>query len=101
MERKVMGDRLLRYAEFCAGIGGFRLGIEKSALDGQLVYVNEIDESCEKTYRSNFGRGFDSKDIFECWYQIYQIVKENCSVEYGGANPHDDLMERLLSARKK
>ena len=34
------------------------------------------------------------------WLQIDQIVKENCSVEYGGANPHDDLMERLLSARK-
>ena len=41
------------------------------------------------------------KQVNQCWYQIYQIVKENCSVEYGGANPHDDLMERLLSARKK
>ena len=41
------------------------------------------------------------KQVSQCWYQIYQIVKENCSVEYGGANPHDDLMERLLSARKK
>lgn len=27
--------------------------------------------------------------------------KENCSVEYGGTNPHDDLMEHLLSARKR
>ena len=41
------------------------------------------------------------KQVNQCWYQIYQIVKENCSVEYGGASPHDDLMERLLSARKK
>ena len=41
------------------------------------------------------------KQVNQIWYQIYQIVKENCSVEYGGANPHDDLMERLLSARKK
>ena len=41
------------------------------------------------------------KQVNQCWYQIYQIVKENCSVEYGGATPHDDLMERLLSARKK
>ena len=38
------------------------------------------------------------KQVNQCWYQI---VKENCSVEYGGATPHDDLMERLLSARKK
>ena len=34
------------------------------------------------------------------WNEIYQIVKENCSAEYSGANPQDDLMERLLSARK-
>ena len=34
------------------------------------------------------------------WNEIYQIVKENCSTEYSGANPQDDLMERLLRARK-
>ena len=40
------------------------------------------------------------KQVNQVWYQIYQIVMENCSVEYGGASPQDDLMERLLSARK-
>lgn len=40
------------------------------------------------------------KQVNQCWYQIYQIVKDNCSVEYGGANPHDNLMERLLTAKK-
>ena len=40
------------------------------------------------------------KQVNQVWYQIYQIVKENCSVEYGGRNPQDDVMERLLSARK-
>lgn len=34
------------------------------------------------------------------WAEIYQIVKENCSGEYGGATPQDDIMERLLNARK-
>jgi hypothetical protein len=34
------------------------------------------------------------------WDEIFQIVKENCSAEYGGANPQDDVMERLLRARK-
>lgn len=34
------------------------------------------------------------------WMEIYQIVKENCSNEYGGATPQDDVMERLLRARK-
>ena len=40
------------------------------------------------------------KQTNQCWYQIYQIVKENCSVEFGGTNPQDDLMERLLNTRK-
>jgi hypothetical protein len=34
------------------------------------------------------------------WFQIYQTVRENCSSEYGGATPHDDMMERLLTARR-
>lgn len=33
------------------------------------------------------------------WYQIYQIVRENCSTEFKGS-PHDDMMERLLSMPK-
>lgn len=55
----------MKYAEFCAGVGGFRLGLEASGKDVHLVYSNEIDNSCEKTYEKNFGRKFDSKDIFE------------------------------------
>ena len=39
------------------------------------------------------------KQVNSTWFAIYQIVKENCSVEYG-QTPHDDLMERLLSARR-
>lgn len=33
------------------------------------------------------------------WSEIFQIVKENCSTEYDDA-PQDDMMERLLRARK-
>jgi hypothetical protein len=40
------------------------------------------------------------KQSNQIWYQIYQVVKENCSIEYGGGTPHDDMMERLLSKRK-
>jgi len=40
------------------------------------------------------------KQVTQAWYQIYQIVKENCSVEYQGGTPQDDVMERLLRARK-
>ena len=55
---------MLRYAEFCTGIGGFRLGIEQSSLNANAVYTNEIDDSCENTYTNNFGSKFNSKDIF-------------------------------------
>lgn len=34
------------------------------------------------------------------WNEIFQIVKENCSSEYSGEDPQDDLMERLLRARR-
>lgn len=33
------------------------------------------------------------------WNEIFQIVKENCSTEYD-ESPQDDLMEKLLRARK-
>ena len=35
------------------------------------------------------------------WAEIFQIVREDCTSEYtGGVNPQDDIMERLLRARK-
>jgi hypothetical protein len=40
------------------------------------------------------------KQVNNLWYQIFQIVKENCSTEYMGATPQDDVMERLLRTRR-
>jgi hypothetical protein len=37
------------------------------------------------------------KQVNQVWYQI---VKENCSVEWQGATPQDDVMERLLNTRR-
>jgi len=34
------------------------------------------------------------------WFEIFQIVRENCVGEYKGTNPQDDVMERLLTARR-
>ena len=34
------------------------------------------------------------------WYEIFQIVKDNCTSEYSGVNPQDDVMERLLRVRR-
>jgi hypothetical protein len=40
------------------------------------------------------------KQANNIWYQIYQVVRENCASEFKGSTPHDDMMERLLTARK-
>ena len=34
------------------------------------------------------------------WNEIMQVVKENCSTDFSGPNPQDDLMERLLRSRE-
>ena len=34
------------------------------------------------------------------WGQIFQIIRENCTMDYSGPNPQDDVMEKLLSARR-
>ena len=47
----------------------------------------------------NIGINYMNQAI-RLWNEIYQIVKENCTVDFSGANPQDDLMERLLTARK-
>ncbi len=39
------------------------------------------------------------KQVNQIWYQLFQIVKENCSIEWQGATPQDDVMERLLRTR--
>ena len=40
------------------------------------------------------------KQVNQIWYQIFQIVKENCSAEFTGSTPQDDVRERLLRSRK-
>jgi DNA (cytosine-5)-methyltransferase 1 len=56
---------LLTYAEFCAGIGGFSVGIRQSKLDANLIYANEINASCQQTFLCNFNYKIDSGDIFK------------------------------------
>ena len=31
------------------------------------------------------------------WYVIFQVVKENCTEDYGGSTPHDLIMASLLA----
>ena len=65
---------IVRYAEFCTGSSGFRLGIEASSLNAELVYTNEINTACAKTYMKNFGRDFDSTDLLSLEIVIYQSL---------------------------
>jgi hypothetical protein len=41
------------------------------------------------------------KQANSLWFQIYQIMRENCAAPFEGKSPQDDVMERLLSARGK
>lgn len=44
----------LKFIDFCAGIGGGRLGLENLGM--QCVGFSEIDKKAEKTYREFFGK---------------------------------------------
>ncbi len=39
------------------------------------------------------------KQANNLWFQIYQIMRENCASPFEGKSPQDDVMERLLSAK--
>ena len=43
----------LKFMDFCAGIGGGRIGLENLGM--QCVGFSEIDRNAEKTYRLFFG----------------------------------------------
>ena len=72
---------MIRYAEFCTGVGGFRLGIEASGISAEPVYTNEIDDNCEKTYKQNFGVGFSGKvdrSKTLAWSRAGFLVLQSC-----------------------
>ena len=52
----------IRFADFFAGIGGFRLGLE--AIGGECIFSCEIDEFAIQTYEANFDK-ISFKDITE------------------------------------
>jgi hypothetical protein len=40
------------------------------------------------------------KQANNLWLTIFQTVKENCATAFEGKSPQDNVMERLLSARR-
>jgi len=53
----------MRYVELFAGVGGFRLGIQKANKKAKCVYANEFDKYAAQTYDKNFGGHIDQRDI--------------------------------------
>jgi DNA (cytosine-5)-methyltransferase 1 len=51
----------MKFIELFAGIGGFRLGLEKAG--HQCVWANEILEKPRRIYERNFGHQPDARDI--------------------------------------
>lgn len=53
----------MRYVELFAGVGGFRLGIERVIPSAEGVFANEWDKYAAQTYDKNFGGSIDQRDI--------------------------------------
>lgn len=53
----------MRYIELFAGVGGFRLGIERAKSGATCVFSNEWDKYAAQTYNKNFGGQIDTRDI--------------------------------------
>jgi len=66
----------MTFADLCAGIGGFRTGLE--AAGWTCAFSCEIDDSCEATYRANFGNGFDARSIFDFRAEVLKGIDAIC-----------------------
>ncbi|MBW4362437.1 DNA cytosine methyltransferase [Flavobacterium taihuense] len=65
------------FSDLCAGIGGFRLGLE--AIGGDCVYSAEFNDDCEKTYSANYGDKFDFKDVTKIDATSFPYVDVFCA----------------------
>lgn len=67
---------MIRFIDLFAGIGGFRLGLERanstnnqgrasqySRCSFHCIWSCEIDKYCEVIYKKNFGEGFNAHDV--------------------------------------
>ena len=51
------------FIDICAGIGGFRQPLEK--LGGKCIFSSDINLESEKTYKANYGGGYNNHDLFK------------------------------------
>jgi len=72
-----MKEKLFTFSDLCAGIGGFRLGLE--SIGGHCVYSSEINTDCEITYMSNFGEKFNFHDLLKIDSTTFPTVDIFCA----------------------
>jgi DNA (cytosine-5)-methyltransferase 1 len=65
------------FSDLCAGIGGFRLGLQ--SIGGNCVYSAEFNDECEKTYSTNYGDKFDFKDVTKIDATTFPYVDVFCA----------------------
>lgn len=65
------------FADLCAGIGGFRLGLE--SVGGMCVYSSDMNSECEKTYQANHNEKFNEYDIFDIDAKDFPCVDILCA----------------------
>lgn len=70
-------EKTFTFADLCAGIGGFRLGLEK--LGGECLFSNDINKKCERTYEANYKDKFDVLDIFDIEENDFPKVDVICA----------------------
>ncbi|WP_444920871.1 DNA cytosine methyltransferase [Microbulbifer sp. CnH-101-G] len=51
----------MKFVDYCAGIGGFRLPLEKLGLE--CVHTCELDSDCIKTYNQNYNESLHVSDL--------------------------------------
>lgn len=70
-------EKAFTFADLCAGIGGFRLGLE--SLGGKCVFSSDINKVCEQTYEANHKSSYDVYDIFDIKEQYFPSVDILCA----------------------
>ncbi len=68
---------MFTFADLCAGIGGFRIGLEQ--VGGTCIFSADIDLQCEKTYLANHKNSYDSYDIHDINNNTFPYVDVMCA----------------------
>lgn len=91
----------LKICSLFAGCGGLDLGFETAQhpfLKFKVIWANDVDESCAKTYKKNFTHTeFINKDIWE--YDLKKVP--DCDVILGGFPCEDFSMLRGNEVKRK